>query len=229
MERSQNEEHTRWSPTLYKFVLVGAVLTAFFLPVVLVALPWVEFFNDMAAQPKAKSQMTYGRVHGEAILTGRSPVPGTVPRGETVTYPFEELDAVSALAAQKIKKADLADHQLKNAKLVGTSMYPPSAPTVAAMKAGEIDYDIFCAPCHGKLAQGDGPVTGAKRFPAPPSLHTDKARGYADGTIYHIITRGLGKMPSYADKLDPAQRWFVVQYVRAMQRAMKPKAKDLKP
>ena len=70
------------------------------------------------------------------------------------------------------------------------------------MRGGQELYDIHCIACHGKLGVGDGPVTGPDRFPAPPSLHTDQARGYTDGTIFHIITKGTEKMPSYADKLD---------------------------
>jgi mono/diheme cytochrome c family protein len=89
------------------------------------------------------------------------------------------------------------------------------------LQRGRNRYDIFCIACHGRMAEGDGPVVGPNRFPAPPSLHTDQARGYDDGTIYYVITHGIGKMPGYADKLTPQDRWKVVHYVRALQLAVR--------
>jgi len=81
----------------------------------------------------------------------------------------------------------------------------------------------------GRLGQGDGPVIGPDRFGAPPSLHTKQAREYADGTIFHITTKGLEKMPGYAEQLTPGERWQVIQYLRALQRSMNPKPEDLAP
>ena len=34
-----------------------------------------------------------------------------------------------------------------------------------------------------------------------------------------MITRGQNKMPSYADILDPIERWQVVHWIRVMQKA----------
>ncbi len=76
--------------------------------------------------------------------------------------------------------------------------------------------------CHGPLGIGDGPVVGAGRFPAPTSLQDDLIRNYPDGSIYQVITAGKGKMPSYADKLKPEDRWRVIHYVRALQLAQNP-------
>ena len=42
--------------------------------------PFIEFFNGMAAQPKGKTQMTYGRVFGQQNIVYREPLEGTVPR-----------------------------------------------------------------------------------------------------------------------------------------------------
>ena len=40
--------------------------------------------------------------------------------------------------------------------------------------------------------------------------------------------RGQNTMPSYADKFDEDERWAIVLYVRALQRALNPKPEDLK-
>jgi len=35
------------------------------------------------------------------------------------------------------------------------------------------------------------------------------------GRIFHVITRGSGKMPSHAAQLSPDERWKIVAYVKA--------------
>ena len=208
---SSNTEKTRpmLSDAAFKAVLIGIVASAFIIPLALVALPFIEFFNGMAAQPKAKTQMTYGRTYDQSNLVGRLPVDGTIPSG----YVFPLLEDV--------------ENTIESAVRVGAALRNPLPRDKANMQRGGELYDIFCIVCHGKEGSGDGPVVGADRFPAPPSLNTDQARGYADGTIYHVITRGTEKMPSYADKLTPDERWQVVHYLRALQRAMSPKPEDL--
>jgi len=224
IERLLRKYTLRWSPTMFKVTLGALVLAAFFIPVAIVGIPWVEFLNDMAAQPKAKSQMTYGRVWGEQNLTIRPPVHGTMPRDIEPTYPFRYAGAEIPLK----KGEDKFKRELAIAKEVGKQWHNPLEPTMENMKRGQESFNIYCKTCHGKTANGDGPATGPNRFPRPPSLHTDEARGYADGTIFHIVTKGVGKMHGYADKLDEQERWEVILYLRALQRAMNPKEEDLK-
>jgi hypothetical protein len=81
----------------------------------------------------------------------------------------------------------------------------------------------YCSVCHGSEA-GDGPVVGPI---VSACLHTDGARAYRDGTLFQIITAGKGNMSSYANKLEPKDRWAVIYYVRALQRSMHPKPEDL--
>jgi mono/diheme cytochrome c family protein len=122
------------------------------------------------------------------------------------------------------------DHEntIDVAKEVGPELSNPLPVTMENLKRGKELYDVYCIVCHGKRGEGDGPVIGPDRFPAPPSLHTKQAVGYEDGTLYHIVTKGIGKMPSYADQLDQRERWLVVCYLHALQRSMAPKPEDLK-
>ncbi len=50
-----------WSPSIYKASLISMVALAFIIPIAIVAMPFNEFLNGMAAQPKGKAQMTFGR------------------------------------------------------------------------------------------------------------------------------------------------------------------------
>jgi mono/diheme cytochrome c family protein len=48
-----------------------------------------------------------------------------------------------------------------------------------------------------------------------------------DGEIFNTITVGKNTMMPYADKLVPEDRWAVVAYVRALQRAQQGSAADV--
>lgn len=120
------------------------------------------------------------------------------------------------------------------------ALYPPEAianPRVAAtianpvpltsesMLRGQDLYMTYCVVCHGEKGLGNGYVV--PKYPKPPSLASAKLRGVSDGEIYHIITNGQNIMPHYRGQLRPMERWAIVHYVRALQRAQYPEAKDL--
>ncbi len=205
------EWRPQWSHSRFKLTLGVLIALAFIIPLAMVGMPFIEFFNDMAAQPKAKTQMSFGRVYGQQIPVERRHPQGAVPRDYT-PYECEDLG-----------------NTIEEARKVGLRLENPVPVTMEVLEHGRELYDVFCIVCHGKQGAGDGPITGPDRFPAPPSLHTDQARGYTDGTVYHIITKGTEKMPHYADKVGPRDRWDVVHYVRALQRAMAPEPEDLRP
>ncbi len=203
--------YPRWSPTMYKLTLGGAVVFAVAVPLALVALPFVEFFNGMAAQPKGRPQMTYGRTYGVELLVERAPVEGTIPRGY-FPYAYDHLE-----------------NTIQAAEEVGRRLENPVPITMQNLHRGQALYNVYCLACHGRRGEGNGPVVGPERFPAPPSLHTKDAIAYKDGALYHIMTKGIGKMPSYAEELDPEARWKVAHYVRALQRSMAPRPEDMTP
>jgi mono/diheme cytochrome c family protein len=92
---------------------------------------------------------------------------------------------------------------------------------------GKQKFTERCAVCHGALADGRGPLTLAYRA-APANLQSAQYRNYSDGRIYWAITNGKNAMPSHAADLSPDQRWAVVHYVRALQRAQNANDQDLK-
>ncbi len=85
---------------------------------------------------------------------------------------------------------------------------------------GQQMYSTHCIVCHGAKGKGDGNII--PKFPMPPSLQSDKIRGYPDGAIYHVITAGQNIMPSYASQIDVADRWAIVHYIRALQASVNP-------
>jgi mono/diheme cytochrome c family protein len=109
----------------------------------------------------------------------------------------------------------------------------PAAITVdhALLERGRDRYTIYCSPCHGNVGDGNG-VTKRYGMGATPSYHDDRLRGMAEGEIFNIITNGkqpANNMPPYADKLSPQDRWAVIAYVRALQRAQHGAVADVPP
>lgn len=101
----------------------------------------------------------------------------------------------------------------------------PFEPTEADLKLGKTKYDIYCSACHGYAGYGDGLVSKRAAsllqdtWTPPTSLHLDRVQKQPVGQIFNTISKGQGKMASYASSLTPKERWAVVLYVKALQRS----------
>ena len=91
---------------------------------------------------------------------------------------------------------------------------------------GQQRFNIYCSPCHGAVGDGNG-VVKKYGMGAVPTYHDDRLRKMADGEIFNTITNGKGQMNPYADKLKAPDRWAVIAYVRALQRAQTGTAADV--
>ncbi len=99
----------------------------------------------------------------------------------------------------------------------------------AALKAGQALFSRYCFVCHGPLARGDGPILNnplskdptqaSGKFPFAPNLTLPITVQRPDGYIFGIITAGRGLMPEYGSKIPAPERWYVVNYLRTLQRA----------
>lgn len=155
--------------------------------------PNIELVQNMMDQASIKSQ---GWDHKDDKVQMRVPPEGTVSR-ERAPYKY----AGDPLGAEA---------NLKN----------PFEATPENLAMGQKFYNIYCNVCHGDTGMGDGPVA-VKMAVKPPSLMSEKVRGFKDGRIFHIITEGQGVMGSYASQLqdnDGAKRWAIVNYVRSLQK-----------
>lgn len=160
----------------------------------------LEYMPNMAYSPAVKAQNEDPMRPGYSAM--RPPVAGTVPRGFT-PYRFA---AGESLTAQR---------ELTN----------PLARTADVLGRGQRVYMTYCVVCHGPKGDGQGYIV--PKFPMPPSLLSAKVGAWPDGRIYHVITRGQNLMPSYASQVLPEDRWAVIHYVRALERAAHPSAQDL--
>ena len=95
---------------------------------------------------------------------------------------------------------------------------PGPAVTPALLERGRERFLAFCSPCHGEKGDGDGTVV-SRGFPAPPSYHQERLRQAGPEHIVAVITEGVGRMYSYADRVPPEDRWAIAHYVKALQSA----------
>jgi mono/diheme cytochrome c family protein len=94
----------------------------------------------------------------------------------------------------------------------------PVPVTTEGLKRGQERYNIYCSVCHGQTGDGKG-IMLKKGYVPPPSFHSDLIRGYPDGQIFKTISDGVRNMPAYKSQIPVADRWLIVNYLRALQRS----------
>lgn len=87
----------------------------------------------------------------------------------------------------------------------------------AVLARGKGRFDVFCAACHGRLADGRSQVARNMTLRRPPALVDPPYTAYPPGRIFTAITAGFGLMRSYAGELPIEDRWAVVAYVQVLQ------------
>lgn len=129
--------------------------------------------------------------------------------------------------------------------LMEPARYPVTL-TREVLQRGRSQFENWCAPCHGLLADGQSIVAQNMRLRPPPALygplHTPHpprsavevdggsaggegagpltpgwaALPHPPGFYYQVISGGYGLMPSYAAEVPPEDRWAVVAWLRAL-------------
>jgi hypothetical protein len=102
----------------------------------------------------------------------------------------------------------------------------PFAITRAVLERGQERFNIFCSPCHDRLATGRGMVV-RRGYKQPESMHIDRLRQQPVGYFFDVMTNGFATMPSYAAQIPPADRWAIAAYIRALQLSQNLSAADL--
>jgi len=153
-----------------------------------------EYMPDMARTPAYKS-FSANPITWDG-LTLQKPAPNTIARGY---QPFHY--------GATPQEAERAGRELQN----------PVAVTPVTLAEGKRLYETFCFVCHGARGQGDGPLV--PKIPNPPSYTSNRLIAMPDGQIFHVITMGSGKMPSYASQISSDERWRIINYIRVLQRS----------
>jgi len=149
-----------------------------------------EYMPDMARGPAYKA-FAPNPVTRDG-LTLQHPVAGTIPRNYQPFHfgPGEE-----------------------EAARAGRELQDPYHATARTLDEGKALYQTYCIVCHGEQGKGDGPISS--KIPPPPSYLSDRLMQFPPGRVFHVISMGTGKMPSYAAQLSMDERWKIVTYVHA--------------
>ena len=156
--------------------------------------PQLQLLNDMRFQGKLRTQ-------GETAVfsdhrVNRPPVVGTVAIGH-------------------LNEDEGFFKGVVNKQYVGRN---PVKVDAELLHWGQRRFNTYCSPCHDQTGQGRG-VVGQRAIWIPTNLMEDRVRQFNDGEIFDVITNGRRSMPSYRFQIPARDRWAIISYVRALQRA----------
>jgi len=179
--------------------------------------PPIEVFPDMDRQLRLRPQQPNGFFTNG--LSSQLPPPGTIARSQPVqtvngaVYPFE-------------------DAPVNTGRVTGTTNFVETNPlpvTGPLLQRGRERFDIYCAPCHGALGDGNGITKKTGVMPTVANLQDKRIVEMADGEIFNTITHGKGLMGAHGPLVPVADRWAVVAYLRALQLSQLGSMDDLPP
>jgi cytochrome c553 len=158
--------------------------------------PPIELFADMDRQPKLRPQAP-NRFFADG-LSSRLPVPGTIARDT----PYQDLPVYTG-------------------REPGTTNFVtilPLSVTEGFLARGQERYAIHCAMCHGAGGDGKG-ITAKYQMVGMANFHEQRLVAMTDGEIFNTITHGKNLMGAYGATVNPHDRWAIIAYMRALQRA----------
>jgi mono/diheme cytochrome c family protein len=179
-------------------IAVACLVSGFLMYWLIKLFPVLPPMSHMLVQPRVDPQES-STFFGDG-RSMRMPVQGTVARGFMPSF---------------------VANQEKAATLVN-----PLARTREVLEVGKQKFTERCAVCHGALATGTGSLTAAYGG-KPANLQAQQFLDYPDGKIYWVIVNGKNAMPSQASDLSVDQRWSIVLYIRALQRAQHAMDRDV--
>ncbi len=153
--------------------------------------------------------------------------PSEKPLGRSTFFRDNEM-ASRPLPAHTVARGQLDQDEGFYRGMIGTNLLTqfPMPITREVLSRGQERFNIYCAPCHGRTGDGNGMIP-QRGYPAPPSYHTDRLRAVPVGHFFDVITRGYGVMYSYANRVEPADRWAIAAYIRALQLSHDAKISDV--
>jgi mono/diheme cytochrome c family protein len=107
--------------------------------------------------------------------------------------------------------------------------YMPFPVTKEVLERGRERFNIYCAPCHSRLGDGNGFIPTRGFSIKPPSFHAERLMKAPLGHFYDVISNGYGIMYDYSAQIQPQDRWTIVAYIRALQLSQNATKADVPP
>ena len=185
------------------FFLLAMVLTVFGLRGCTSTKPPLEIFPDMDRQAKFHEQ------------------------GETPFFADGRMDRQPVAGADnRFREDDYLVTGRINAETFGDGI--PIQISWENMNDGKDIYQVYCTMCHGDSGNGQGVIANPRYgYTTIASLLQTRIMELPDGDIYNTIANGKNTMGPYGSKIRIEDRWKVVMYVRALQRAANSTIEDV--
>lgn len=191
-----------------RFKLVLGVIALSVVAVVVVAgfrgsktrRPPIEIWSDMDRQFKLRPQTKAGFYAWANNLSSRLQVAGTVSQQDG----FRD-------------NTTWAQNPVNTGKEAGGFVEVNPVPiNLEMLKRGELRYAIYCTPCHGAVADGNG-ITKKLGFTTVANLQDQRIVRMSDGEIFQTVSYGKNTMLGYAAQVPVEDRWAIIAYLRALQ------------
>jgi mono/diheme cytochrome c family protein len=170
--------------------------------------PPLYIFPDMDRQAKLRPQEPNSFFAD--TRSSRVPVAGTIARSNPYQLPATD---------PKLQVYPFEDVPANSGRITGTTNFVETGPfqiTAQFMARGQQRFQIYCLPCHGPLADGNG-VTKKLGMAIVANLHDQRIVAMPDGELFSVITNGKNNMGPYASQISVEDRWAVIAYLRALQ------------
>jgi mono/diheme cytochrome c family protein len=162
-------------------------------------------FPDMRRQLKLRPQEPNAFFANG--VSSQLPVPGTMARGKPIqtaggpVYPYEDSPVFTGCVP-------------------GTTNFVennPLAVNAQLLERGRQRFTIYCSPCHGQEADGNGITRKLGAMAVVANLHDKRIVEMPDGEIFNTITYGKNLMGAYGPNVPVEDRWAIIAYLRAVQ------------
>ena len=179
--------------------------------------PPIEIFPDMNRQLKLRPQQPNNLFANG--LSSQFPPAGAIARSAPIqtvlgpVYPYE-------------------DAPVNTGRITGTTNFIATNPlpvTATLLQRGRERFDIYCAPCHGALGDGNGITKKLGLMPAVANLQDKRIVEMTDGEIFNTVTHGKNLMGAYGPMVPVEDRWAIIAYLRALQLSELGSVDDLPP
>ncbi len=145
----------------------------------------------LSTREDEKGEFFNSNVNNPHRMNMREPVANTVPRNKQGYLPYR-------LETDELEEAALTRN--------------PVTLNDEVLKDGEALYEQYCTACHGAKGEGDGKV--GMIIGGVANLTGGAYVGLPEGHIFHVITKGKGRMGAHGSQIPQESRWKIVHYVK---------------
>jgi mono/diheme cytochrome c family protein len=119
--------------------------------------------------------------------------------------------------ANSVKRGDYLPYRIPkdSLELAARTMINPLDSTAEVVAEGKRLYGVFCATCHG--VNGVEPGLVGEKYAGVPSYKSGALINITEGHIFHVLSRGKGRMGAYNSQLNVEERWQIAKYVKVLQ------------